>query len=43
MHREPLKGFKSTGVLYADLPSSGIQDGGRVNEDRRPLGDNYIS
>lgn len=32
---EPLKCFKSIGVLYADLSSSGIQDRGRVNEDRR--------
>lgn len=40
---EPLKCFKSIGVLYADLSGSGIQDGGRVNDDRRPSGDNYIS
>lgn len=31
---EPLKCFKSIGVLYADLSSSGIQDGGRVNAQR---------
>lgn len=34
---EPLKYFKSIGVLYANLSSSGIQNRGRVNGDRRPL------
>lgn len=37
MSGEPLKYFKSIRVLYADLSSTGIQDRGRVNGDRRPL------
>lgn len=43
VNREPSKCFKTIGVPYADLSGSGIQDEGRVSEDRRPLGDNHIS